>query len=249
MVIAGGGTAGVVAALAAARQGAKIALIESKGYTGGTVTEGGTALHSFFNLWKPFPGVEKRQIVRGIPQEIVDRLLKAGGCSGHAEELVSYSYDSINTCVDTEIYKLVSLEMLAEAGVFLALNTMVVAAAVEGSRVRGAIVESRSGRELFQAAAFVDSTAYGHLAAYAVAKYAEPNDYEVANSVGVAGVDLEKVTQYVKENGGASSLALGYRDGVPGKVVRLQGPSGQGKVGLLMTTVHDNYFMFVKFNL
>ena len=60
VVIAGGGTAGVVAALAASRQGAKTALIESKGYTGGTVTEGGTALHSFFNLWKAFPGVAKR---------------------------------------------------------------------------------------------------------------------------------------------------------------------------------------------
>jgi len=54
VVVAGGGTAGVVAALAAARQGAKTALIESKGYPGGTVVEGGTCLHSFFNLWKAF---------------------------------------------------------------------------------------------------------------------------------------------------------------------------------------------------
>src|SRR4030065_548712 len=47
VVVAGGGTAGVVAAIAAARQGAKATVIESKGYTGGTATEGGTALHSF----------------------------------------------------------------------------------------------------------------------------------------------------------------------------------------------------------
>ena len=45
VVVAGAGTAGVVAALAAAKQGAKTMLIERKGYTGGTVTEGGTALH------------------------------------------------------------------------------------------------------------------------------------------------------------------------------------------------------------
>ena len=83
VVVAGGGTAGVVAALAAARQGAKTALIEVKGYTGGTVVEGGTALHSFFNLWKAFPGVKKRQVVKGIPSEIVNRLTAAGGCSGH----------------------------------------------------------------------------------------------------------------------------------------------------------------------
>ena len=50
VVVAGGGTAGVVAAIASARQGVKTALIEAKGYPGGTVVEGGTALHSFFNL-------------------------------------------------------------------------------------------------------------------------------------------------------------------------------------------------------
>ena len=61
-----------------------------------------------------------------------------------------------------------------------------VGAAMDGQRVRGAIVESRSGRELFEARAFLDSTAYGHLAAYSGARYTEPNDYEVANSVGVS---------------------------------------------------------------
>lgn len=254
VVIAGGGTAGVVAALAAAREGARTALIESKGYTGGTVTEGGTALHSFFNLWKAFPGVEKRQVVRGIPSEIVERLIKAGGCSGHAEELIHYDYDSVNTSVDTEVYKLVTMEMLDEAGVFMALNTLVVGAALDGHRVRGAIVESRSGRELFEARAFVDCTAYGHLAAYSGAQCTEPNDYEVANSVGVAGLDLDRVVEYVKANGGALALALGYHDGVPGKVVRLGGPKranreADAKPSLLMTTVRDNYFMFLKFNL
>jgi NADPH-dependent 2,4-dienoyl-CoA reductase/sulfur reductase-like enzyme len=87
VVVVGAGTAGVVAAVAAARGGAKTMLIERKGYPGGTVTEGGTALHSFFNLWKPF-GVPRRQIVKGIPQQIVDRLIQAGGTSGHAEVLV-----------------------------------------------------------------------------------------------------------------------------------------------------------------
>src|SRR4030042_6207791 len=54
VVIAGGGTAGVVAALAAAKQGAKNIFIESKSSPGGTIVEGGTALHRFFNIWKAF---------------------------------------------------------------------------------------------------------------------------------------------------------------------------------------------------
>ena len=57
VVVAGGGTAGVVAAIAAARTGAKTALIEAKGYPGGTVTEGGTAIHIYYNLGKAYPGV------------------------------------------------------------------------------------------------------------------------------------------------------------------------------------------------
>ena len=84
VVVAGGGTAGVVAAIAAARQGAKTMLIERKGYPGGTVVEGGTALHSYFNLWKAFPGVARKQVVKGLPQEIVQRH-RGGGTSGHAE--------------------------------------------------------------------------------------------------------------------------------------------------------------------
>ena len=144
VVMAGGGTAGVVAALAAARQGARTALIEVKGYTGGVVVEGGTALHSFYNLWKAFPGVEKRHVVRGIPQEIVDRLVAVGGTSGHAEMLKGYDYDSVCTAIDTELYKLVTMEMLVESGVSCLLNTFTAGAVVDGGRVQGVIVESRS---------------------------------------------------------------------------------------------------------
>ena len=147
MVAAGGGTAGVVTALASARQGAKTVLVEWKGYTGGLVVEGGTALHSFHNLWKAFPGVEKRQVVKGIPQEIVDRLMEAGGTSGHAEMLVGFDYDSVCTAIDAEIFKRVTGEMLEEASVDVWLNTGVVGAVTEGSRITGVLSESHGGRE------------------------------------------------------------------------------------------------------
>ena len=115
VIVVGGGTAGVVAATAAARLGTRTALIEAKGYPGGIVVEGGTALHSFYNLWKAFPGVEKKQLVKGIPQEIVDRLAEEGGTSGHAETFIGYDYDSVCTAIDTEIYKYVAFELLEEA--------------------------------------------------------------------------------------------------------------------------------------
>jgi len=260
VVTAGAGTAGVVAALAAARQGAKTALIEAKGYPGGTVVEGGTALHSFYNLWKAFPGVKKRQVVRGIPQEIIDRLAKVGGTSGHAEMAKGYDFDSVCTAIDTEIYKLVTFEMLEEAGVFICVNTLLTGAIMEGARLRGVIAESRSGREAFYAKSFVDCTAYGDLSAYAGAKYSEPNDYAVANSTGIANVSVEKYHEFLKSHDALTQYAQGLRDGKDGQIVRLDGTSvtlpsqfreQANNIGMSMvtTTVHDNYFMFIKLNL
>lgn len=259
VVIAGGGTAGVVAALAAAAQGAKTALIEAKGYTGGTVTEGGTALHSFYNLWKAFPGVEKRQVIRGFPQKIIDRLLARGACSGHAEMEKGFNYDSVCTAIDTEMYKLVTMEMLAEAGVEMFLNTLLVGAIRDGSKVVGAITESRAGREVFLARSFVDCTAYGDLAAYAGAEYTEPNDYAVANSIGLANVNMEKYFEFLQAHDALTELARGLRSGQDGQIVRLEGrlvnlpedfrrEASEIGMSTVTTTVHDNYFMFIKLN-
>ncbi len=259
VVVAGGGTAGVVAAIAAARQGAKTALIEVKGYPGGTITEGGTALHSFYNLWKAFPGCQRRQVVKGIPQEMIERLLAVGGTSGHAEMSKGYGYDSVCTAIDTELYKLIAFEMLVEAGVSVFVNTLLAGAIVDGTRVRGAIVESRSGREAFYAQTLVDCTAYGDLAAYAGAKFTEPNDYPVVNSFGMGNVSMERLNAFLTENDALTQRAEGIRSGEDDQIVRLQGnmarlPAEFGaearKIGMSMvtTTVHDNYWMFIKIN-
>ncbi|MBT5830644.1 MAG: FAD-dependent oxidoreductase, partial [Candidatus Latescibacteria bacterium] len=259
VVIAGGGTAGVVAALASARLGAKTVLIEAKGYPGGMVVEGGTALHSFYNLWKAFPGVEKRQVVKGIPQEIVDRLADAGGTSGHAEMLLGYDYDSVCTAIDTEIYKRVVFEMLDEAGVLVHVNTLLTGVVKEEGWIKGVTAESHSGHEVIYANAYIDTSGYGDLAAHAGAQFSEPNDYPVANSIGVGGVDVEQYHAFLESNGAVAHYAEGWRSGKERQIVRLQAISkklpdefraGSREIGMasVITTVHDDYFMFVKLN-
>lgn len=259
VVIAGGGTAGVVAAVAASRTGAKTALIEAKGYPGGTVVEGGTALHSYFNLWKAFPGVEKRQVVKGIPQEIVDRLLKVGGTSGHAEMLNGYNYDSVCTSIDTELYKLVVFEMLTEAGVSVYVNTLVAGAVKKGKDITGVIAESHMGREFFRAKCFVDCTAYGDLSAQSGASFVELNDHAVCNTMGIGNVNIEKLYEYLKRNDAVGDFALGLRDGKEGQIIRIGSINSKlppeyikaiSKLGsgFMTTTVHDNYCMFIKVN-
>ena len=261
VVVAGGGTAGVICAIAAARTGAKTVLVESKGYVGGVAVEGGTALHSFFNLWKAFPGVKKRQLVKGIPAEMVERLTARGGATGYAEMVKHYEYDSVCTAIDTEMYKLNAHEMLDEAGVYVCVNTFLAGAVVEGSRVQGVILESRSGREVIFAKSFVDCTGYADLAAHAGAEYTEPNDYAVVNSMGLGNVDIEKYYNFLAERDAVNQLAYGTRSGEPGQIIRLGGEGATGypeefrkgaqKIGMsaISTTTQDNYLMFIKMNM
>jgi hypothetical protein len=261
VVVAGGGTAGVICAIAAARNGARTVLVENKGYVGGVAVEGGTALHSFFNLWKAFPGVEKRQLVRGIPAEMVDRLTARGGATGYAEMEKHFEYDSVCTAIDTEMYKLNAHEMLDEAGVYVCVNTLLAGSVMDGKRVKGVILESRSGREVIYAKSFVDCTGYADLAAYAGAEYTEPNDYAVVNSMGLGNVDVEKYYKYLEEQNAVGQLAYGMRSGAPGRIIRLgsEGSNdypeafvkGAREIGMsaISTTTQDNYLMFIKMNM
>jgi len=257
VIVVGGGTGGVLAAIAAARTGAKTALIEMKGYTGGIVTEGGTALHSFFNLWKAFPGVEKRQLIKGIPQEIIDRLAKIGGTSGHCEMMQNYGYDSVCTAVDTELYKIVTLQMLQEAGVYLALNTMMCGVVKQKSKITGVITENHGGRGMMYAKVFIDASGYGDLCGHAGAKWSIINDQNVCNSMAIANIDMDRYYSYLIERNAVGDLAFGSYDGYHNQIVRI-GTNMQRlpeefvselrkmRVAMITTTVHRNYLMFIK---
>ncbi len=259
VVVCGAGTAGVFAAIAAARHGAKTAVVEHKGYVGGIATEGGCGLHSFFNLWKAFPGAKKKKVIRGLPEEFIDRLTKAGGASGHNETLLNFGYDSDTLCVDVEVYKLIALEMLREAGVDVLLNTMVVDAVAKDGRITAVITESHEGCEALFAKAVIDATGFGDLCARAGAQFTQPNDYAVANSMGIAGIDIDEYYAFLLKNGALKEYALGNRDGAGPKLIRVDGnwekldPAFHQRAKELgmhtvTTTIHDRYFMFIKLN-
>jgi hypothetical protein len=120
------------------------------------------------------------------------------------------------------------------------------------------------GRELFKGKCFIDSTAYGDLSAYAGAEFKELNDHPVCNSMGLGNVNIEKLYSYLVKNNALGDLAYGIRDGKDGQIIRFGSESGytiRGKLpqefvdevvklgaGLITTTVHDNYLMFIKIN-
>ncbi len=256
VAVVGGGTGGVIAAIAAARMGVRTVLIESKGYLGGTVVEGGTALHSFFNNWKTF-GKEKVQLVRGIPSELVDRVTARGGCTGHSEMESRYEYDAVCTAIDTEIYKLVAHEMAAEAGVTVYTNTVMTGAVVNDGRIEALTISNHVGVSAVRADCFIDATGYGDLCAAAGAGFTEPNDKHISAPIGVAGVDMDKYAAYFASLGARTDYARGIRDGEPDGIIRVDGRrdllpeefrQASRDIGMVLTvtSTHRDYFMFVK---
>ena len=119
VVVAGGGMAGIAAAIAAARAGAATVLVEKAGWLGGMGITGATGLHSFFNIFDAHPGTERMRVVVGIAQELVDRVQQLGGGLGHVRMERGSDFVSMLTPVEPEIFKLVAARVCAVGGMIL----------------------------------------------------------------------------------------------------------------------------------
>lgn len=172
VVVVGGGPAGIGAAVAAARNGARTVLVERFGYLGGTATASLMAcINGFRNQVEP----DDTQVVRGIAEEIVLRLKDMDGL-GHSKYpqksyptepgQLEYSYT-----IDVEKFKYLTLKMCHEADVDLMLHTWLADAVVEDGAVRGVIIEDKSGRRAVLGKVVIDATGDGDVAARAGAAY------------------------------------------------------------------------------
>ncbi len=166
VLVAGGGPAGIAAAVAAARYGARVALVERYGFLGGNATAG--LVGPFMTA---FSDDGTTQLVRGVFDELVRRLEAMGGAlhpgtvqagSAYAGYIVK-GHDHV-TPFDPEAVKLVAAEMVSEAGVTLFLHTFVVEPLLEAGAVRGLVVTSKSGLAALRADVVVDCSADGDVA-------------------------------------------------------------------------------------
>lgn len=222
VLVCGGGTAGLTAALAAARNGARTMLVERFGYIGGTLVNGAGPLHSFYNLYMAYQEAPKQQLVRGIPQEIVERMMAAGGSFGHLEQDKGGNYDSVITLLDWELLKDMAFTLLEEAGVKILLHTMVAGVQREGDRVSAVITEGKSGREAIRAKVVIDATGDGDVTALAGGEYVKRQD---STSVGMPfsmnQVDMTRLVKYLKEHGLINQLIEGDKGSDRDHVIRL----------------------------
>lgn len=214
VLVCGGGTAGLIAALAAAKTGARTALVERNGFIGGSMINGAGPLHSFFNLFKAFPGAKKQQVVQGLPQELISRLIKQNASYGHLEQDKGGNYDSMITLVDWESFKDIAFQMLEEANVEMFLHTVVSAVMKQGDAVTGVVLESKSGRQAIRAKIVIDTTGDGDVAALAGAEFVKKHDTtSVGFPFGMMNVDMKRLVAYLEKEGMVTQLIRGEKDG------------------------------------
>ena len=219
VLVAGGGMAGIAAAVAAARSGASTMLIEKAGWLGGMGITGATGLHTFFNVFDTNPAAPPMRVVAGIAQELVDRVQELGGGVGHVRMERGGDFVSILTPVEPEAFKLAAAQMCLDAGVKLLLHTVMDEVRSNSGHVDSVVVWNKAGRALIRAKQFVDCTGDGDVAAYAGADFAhfkagDRGAYSAGFTFRLCNVDLGEMERHLDSAGLITQLAHAIKPGM-----------------------------------
>lgn len=236
IVVAGGGIAGCLAAVAAGRMGSKTLLIEEAGYLGGSLTASGTGPMMTFHAGNV-------QVVRGLGGELIERLKNKGLSVGHIPDSTGYTYSI--TPFDAEGMKR-ELELMAlEAGVQLLYHTSVISANVENAKLCS--VQCYSCGEIFtvEAGVWIDATGDADLVAMAGVPYDEGRasdgkDQPMTMNFRIDHVDTDKIRQLMKSDRALFPLLVD-KPGLEEKASRL---AVSGMYDLMRQAMRDKKITF-----
>ncbi|MBE7462896.1 MAG: FAD-dependent oxidoreductase [Planctomycetes bacterium] len=157
VAVLGGGPAGVCAAVAAARAGARTIIVERHAYFGGMATAANVNI--WHSLWSQ---TFEQQVIGGLAQEILDRLEAIGAMRNNRPDgrgMYTICSESTKLCYD---------DMIVGSGVRVLLHAWLAGAATdEHGNITAAILETKSGRGALRAKVFIDATGDADLCARA----------------------------------------------------------------------------------
>lgn len=210
LVVVGGGPAGIAAAVAGARNGLSVTLLERYAYLGG-LASGGMVLV----LDDMCDGPEVT--VRGLCSELIDRMTKMGLCVTPPEsDWISdqrkfeqwarwgvYNFHSHQkpqpvcyaSAFDPDGFKRASNDMVAETGINLRMHSWFSRTIVEDGTVKGVVCESKSGRQAIMGKVVVDATGDLDVAASAGAAYSQ-GSFIVTTVFRLGGIDTEEAERF-----------------------------------------------------
>jgi len=191
LVVCGGGPAGYMAAIAAAREGARTAIVEQYGFLGGMATAGYVMPLSEFG-WKG------ELVIGGIPWEMVQRLERMGGAF--------VEWPKGNVDFDVELYKLCIQRMVLEAGVELYMHSTFIDCEMTGKTIDKVIIVNKNGLESLSAKLFIDATGdadLSHMAGVPMQANEEGELQPLSFCFILSGVDTDSalMQRYMYHNG------------------------------------------------
>lgn len=185
VIVAGGGSAGVAAAIGASRAGARTLLLEKGPCLGGAAT-----MRNVVTYCGLYTREEERQVVFGIAEDLLARLRQTAAVSEPRK------FNAVAVVFDPESVKFHLDEMCREAGVTVLLHSFVVGASAEDGKVTAVQVADHEGIRWVSADVFVDTSGDADLAHHCGAEVRYGNDGWVQN--GSLGVRFGGIPQHVQ---------------------------------------------------
>ncbi|OGV92416.1 MAG: hypothetical protein A3K19_11670, partial [Lentisphaerae bacterium RIFOXYB12_FULL_65_16] len=190
VVVAGGGPAGFPAAIAAARRGCKVLLLERYGFLGGLATGG--LMGPIFGY-----GSGKTLLLGGIPIEVLRELQAIDGAPRNVDNWFGVRFDP-------ELLKHAADRMVTKAGVQLLLHAWVVAVVRKNDRIDAVVIESKSGRQAVRTKMVIDATGDGDVAVFCGCEYtkgrvADGKTQSMGTKFRIGGVDMKNVMAHHAE--------------------------------------------------
>jgi flavin-dependent dehydrogenase len=186
VLVVGSGPGGLAAALAAARAGARTALVDRNGCFGGNITQVGVEGFAWYRH-------EQTVDCEGIGIELEQRAAAMGAAMPEPQ--------SLSHALDAEMFKWVADVLVQEAGITPLLHRLGVAPIVEAGVIRGVITESKAGRQAILAKRVIDATGDADLATRAgapVHKSAKQDMMAVSVMFSMSGVNKRRFIDAVK---------------------------------------------------
>ncbi len=197
VLVVGAGPAGIGAAIAAARSGIKVLLIERYGFLGGNLTI------AMVNPMFTFHDIHGKQVIRGIAGELVNKLIALKASKGHTTDL---TFDNASmTPFDPEGMKYLLFQMVIEAGVNLLLHTWAVDVQRDGSNLVAVIIENKSGRQAIKPKVVIDCSADADIIAFSGAPFSKGREEDGAMQpvtlfFRIGGIDMPNLRNWMKQN-------------------------------------------------